>query len=173
MIELNAAEGKPYTEAAITASNKDGGWVHIVYVPISAADRATYPAKSFIDRRAGIQDAEKRIGTIKHFLNERGQSVECVAYAAAHQGMLIGGNNLPKYIEVVADGITAPNLVTPDVDGEPVVGESLEEAGINPADFVTVGKVVVGIDVANGEDYTAPLPVAPYVPKKKRGSGDE
>jgi hypothetical protein len=142
MIELNAAEGKPYTEAAITASNKDGGWVHIVYVPISAADRATYPAKSFIDRRAGIQDAEKRIGTIKHFLNERGQSVECVAYAAAHQGLLIGSKS------------EAPNLVTPDVDGDEQTFQ-------------------YGMDMTSAEDFTAPLPVAPYVPKKKRGSGDE
>lgn len=134
MIELNAAEGKPYTDAVIAASNKDGGWVHIVYVPISAADRATYPAKQFIDKRIGIQDAEKRIGTIRHFLNERGQSVECVAFAAAHQGLLIGSK------------LEAPNLVTPDVDGD---------------------------DMANGEDYTAPLPVAPYVPKKKRGSDIE
>jgi hypothetical protein len=161
MIELNAAEGKPYTEAAITASNKDGGWVHIVYVPISAADRATYPAKSFIDRRAGIQDAEKRIGTIRHFLNERGQSVECVAYVAAHQGMSIGSKSeAPSLIDEIISGkdfTTKHQYDTPDVDGN----------------VANVKHIVAGIDMANGEDYTATLPVAPYVPKKKRGTDSE
>jgi hypothetical protein len=145
-MELNEAEGKAYRDAVIAASNKDGAWVHIVYVPTSLADRFLYPAKQFIDKRAGLLDAEKRIGTIKNFLNERGQSVECVAYAAAHQGVLINGH---------AGKSEAPNYVTPHVDGDELKRE-----------------IVSGVDMAKGEDYTAPVPFAPYVPRKKRGSSD-
>jgi CO dehydrogenase/acetyl-CoA synthase beta subunit len=161
-MELNEDEGKAYREAVIAASNKDGAWVHIVYVPTSLADRFLYPAKQFIDKRAGLQDATKRIGTIKNFLNERGQSVECVAYAAAHQGVLIndhaGESEAQDDLDyAIGSNRRKPDFVTPDVD----------------ANVANVKHIVSGIDMANGEDYTAPVPFAPYVPRKKRGSGNE